>query len=200
MVRAGSRPPTSSTAAVISGLSVTWARSEVSTPGGKAKLRERFWSGSTTWTSSNFRPKRWAIRSPCSNNKRATPEPIVPYPIMATFAVSMVPKIPSISASLALESSMVGDLAVGRQGDTPFGAACRTSANQHTYFHREKTICNIQIPRFIKAPSWNLTPSISSKPCSKPPAPRVTKARCSKSFVTMWPASPTRFAPTCMET
>ena len=52
MVRAGSSPPTNSIAATISGLSVTLARSAVSTPGGRAKFRGRFRSGSTTWTSS----------------------------------------------------------------------------------------------------------------------------------------------------
>ncbi len=45
MVRAGSSPPTNSTAATISGLSVTLARSAVSTPGGRAKFRDRFRSG-----------------------------------------------------------------------------------------------------------------------------------------------------------
>ena len=58
MVRAGSSPPTNSTAATISGLSVTLARSSVSTPGGRAKFRGRFRSVSTTRTNSSLLPAR----------------------------------------------------------------------------------------------------------------------------------------------
>ena len=85
IVRAGSSPPTNSTAATISGLSSTWARSAVSSPAAGRQFRGRFRSGSTTWTNSSRFPACRAMRSACSSNSRATPEPIVPNPMTATF-------------------------------------------------------------------------------------------------------------------
>ena len=57
---------------------------------GASTLRGRVRSGSTTCTNSSRCPACWAMRSPCSSSSRATPEPMVPNPMMATLVVFMV--------------------------------------------------------------------------------------------------------------
>ena len=56
ILRSGSSPPINCTTALISGLSVTLATSDVSIPGGSWILRGRLMSGSTTWTNSTRLP------------------------------------------------------------------------------------------------------------------------------------------------
>ena len=91
--RAGSSPPISLTTAVISGSPVTLDRSCVSKPFGSSMFRGRARSGSTTQASSILLPACRATRSPRSNSSRATPEPMVPKPTMATFTVSMADQL-----------------------------------------------------------------------------------------------------------
>ena len=86
MVRAGSNPPTSSTATETSGSLRMAPRSSVNNPGGRAKLRLRRVSVSTTYANSTGRPACRATRDCCSRSNRATPEPMVPKPTIATLA------------------------------------------------------------------------------------------------------------------
>ena len=88
--RSGSNPPISCTTASISGSLSIVETSVLSRPGGGLILRGRRMSASTIRTNSTLRPTWRETRSECSSNILATPDPMVPKPIKATFAVEFV--------------------------------------------------------------------------------------------------------------
>ena len=125
--RAGSTPLTSSITGPISRLPVTCDRSAVSRPGGRATLRARFTSGSTTRTSSTTLPAKRAIRSRRSSSSRATPDPTVPNPTMATLATSISTPSPlSWRPGNRPQAGILEHCPPGRQEGRLFSASCAT--------------------------------------------------------------------------
>jgi hypothetical protein len=122
--RAGSSPPINWATTLISGLSVIRRKSSDRMPGGSWQSRRREGSRTTTSANSNVRPACLAIREPCSKRMRASPDPTVPNPTMATFVDST--EVPTgwqrtEAASSGEESAIVDLRQVYRQAPTPGG-------------------------------------------------------------------------------